>query len=177
MRTWIIFLFLSIPSSFAADFAEPFPVPSLSPSTNFASSDLGITVPYYADLLPEGGKLDCRFPESPDFGYIFKRVAGQVLIEIVNKGVSEGEKTRLVAEEKDYGSPFIHYLSVYRRTDNYASYLEFLIEQKISPRTGKFPGAVMFTEAFYEMVDGKEVETLKPLHKKIIYCELEKPIQ
>ncbi len=165
---------LWIPTSFAADLVEPFRIPSLNHPL-VLSRDLGITVPYYADLLPEGGKLDCRFPGNSDFGYLFRRVGGQVWIEVINRGESEGEKTRMLAEEKDYGSPFIHYLSVYRRSDNYASYLEFLVEQKISPNSGKFPGAVMFTEAFYEMVDGKEVETLKPLHKKSVQCSLEKP--
>jgi hypothetical protein len=174
MHIWMFSFLLWIPTSFAADLVEPFRIPSLNHPL-VLSRDLGITVPYYADLLPEGGKLDCRFPGNSDFGYLFRRVGGQVWIEVINRGESEGEKTRMLAEEKDYGSPFIHYLSVYRRSDNYASYLEFLVEQKISPNSGKFPGAVMFTEAFYEMVDGKEVETLKPLHKKSVQCSLEKP--
>lgn len=138
---------------------------------------LGITVPYFSDLLPEGGELTCLFPDNPAFGYFFRRINSVVTIDMITKGELEGEKTRLIAEEKDYGTPLIHYLSVYRRYEDTASYLEFLIEQKMSPFSGKYPGAVMFTEAFYERVNGKEVETLKPLHKKTIHCTLKNPGQ
>lgn len=167
MLAQILAFVLSTPFTLASPAVPGLPLP---PILGF-----GINVPYYSDLLPEGGSLECLFPDNPSFGYLFRRRNSVVLIDMINKGELEGEKTRLVAEEKDYGTPLIHYLSVYKRYENSASYLEFLIEQKMSAFSGKYPGAVMYTEAFYEIVDGKEVETLKPLHKKTIQCTLKSP--
>jgi hypothetical protein len=140
-------------------------------STFAFSQEIVIRVPYFSNLLTIGGELRCVYPESPAFGYLFRRLAdNQIIIDVINKGESEGEKTRMVPEEKSYGSPFIHYLSVYKRSDNYGSYLEFLLDQKLNTRTGKYLGYVMFTEAFYERIEGREVETLKPMHKKPLDC-------
>jgi hypothetical protein len=139
-------------------------------STIAYSQEIEIRVPYYSNLLTIGGELRCVYPENPSFGFLFRRLPEKVIIDVINKGELEGEKTRMVAEEKTYGSPFIHYLSVFKRSDNYGSYLEFLIDQKLNSRTGKYLGYVMFTESFYEMVEGKEVETLKPMHKKPLDC-------
>jgi hypothetical protein len=136
------------------------------------AGDLAIRVVKYEDILSSpGSKLKC-LKEDGRYGYQVTRLGdGDYLIDMISDGKLEGEKSRMRAVLKDYGSPFIVYLSVYKRDEDYGSYFELLIDKKVNIFLGSLAGDAMFTEAYYEKVDGKEHETLKPIAKFRMKCE------
>lgn len=135
------------------------------------SNDLSIRVLQYVDILAPGTALRCFLDEKNQFGYLaYRNEAGAYIVEVISNGREEGEKTRAVAELKDYGSPFIVYLSVHKREGDYGSYFELLLEKKFNGSAGALTGASMFTEAYYSIVDGKEKETFKPVAKRALRC-------
>jgi hypothetical protein len=127
----------------------------------------------YADLLEKpGDSLRCFLDNREQFGYLMTHdKAGEYWIDVISNGKLEGEKSRMKAVLKDYGSPFAVYLSVYKRQEDYGSYFELLLWKKWSPYTTTFPGDVMFTEAYYSKAGEKEHETLKPIFKKPLHCD------
>lgn len=140
-------------------------------SDSVLAGDLMIRVVKYEDILTPRSKLRC-LKEDGKYGYQVSRLAdGNFDIDVISDGKLEGEKSRMRAVLKDYGSPFIVYLSVYKRDEDYGSYFELLIDKKLNIFLGSLAGDAMFTEAYYEKVDGKEHETLKPIAKFRMKCE------
>lgn len=136
------------------------------------AGDLAIRVVKYEDILGgQGSTLKC-LKEDGRYGYLVTRAANdEYFIDVISDGKSEGEKTRMRAELKDYGSPFIVYLSVYKRDGDYGSYFELLFDKKVNIFVGALAGDAMYTEAYYEKVEDKEHETLKPIAKFRMKCE------
>ena len=137
-----------------------------------AESELPIRVVKYVDILATpGATLEC-LKKDGKFGYLISRADnGDYIIEVISNGKLEGEKSRMRAEVKDYGSPFIVYLSVYKRQDDYANYFELLLDKKLNIFYGSLVGDAMYTEAFYSKDGDKEKETLKPLWKERMSCQ------
>jgi hypothetical protein len=166
MRTLLAVLCLSLGSQAALALELPRQSQALMPK-----GPLALRVPQFRDLLPKGGALRCLNSANPTFGYRVERSqAGEVLIEMITNGRLEGEKTRLQAELKDYGNPFILYLSHHSRADDTGAYFEMLVSLRADSRSGRFQGTAMFTEAFYSESEGKEQEALRPLAKQALVC-------
>mgnify|MGYP001090549893 CR=1 FL=1 len=125
----------------------------------------------HAENLPVGGKLRCLFASNDQFGFLLRQPEpGTFQIDAISNGTVEGEATRRMAEQKDYGTPLILFLNSYTRSENYGTYLEFLIEQNFDYSSGAYPASVMFTEAFYESSEEGEKEFLSPVYKRSLRC-------
>lgn len=137
------------------------------------ASDLSIRVLKYEDILATPGSTLTCLKEGGKYGYLVTRADnGDYIIDVINDGKVEGEKSRMRAVVKDYGSPFIIYLSVYNRYGDYGSYFELLLDKKVNMFAGTLIGDAMFTEAYYSKEeDGKEKETFKPITKFRMKCE------
>lgn len=135
------------------------------------AGDLAIRVVRYEDILATpGSKLKC-LKEDGKYGYQISRLGdGDYLIDVISDGKLEGEKSWMRATQNDYGSPFVIYLKAHSRSGDYGSYFELLLEKKVNMFLGGLGGDAMFTEAYYEKVEGKETETLKPLAKFRMKC-------
>jgi hypothetical protein len=114
--------------------------------------------------LKQGGK----------FGYLISRLGdGDYLIDVISNGELEGDKSRMRARVKDYGTPLILYLSVYNRMDEYGTYFELLLDKKVNIFYGSLVGDAMYTEAYYTKEGDKEKETFKPVWKERMQCSAE----
>jgi hypothetical protein len=134
-------------------------------------ASLTIHVVNYIDILGQPSSTVRCMKADNKFGYIVTREGENYMIDVISNGKLEGEKSRMKATLKDYGSPFVVYLSVYDRFEDYGKYFELLLFKKVNDFAGGLVGDVMFTEAYYSKEDGKEKETFKPIWKERLRCE------
>lgn len=142
-------------------------------SNPVTAGDLMIRVVKYEDILAKGGDTLTCLKEGGKYGYQVTRLGdGDYLIDVISDGKLEGEKSRMRATVKDYGTPFIIYLSVFSRYGDYGTYFELLLDKKVNMWLGSLAGDAMHTEAYYSKeADGKEKETFKPIAKYRMKCE------
>lgn len=148
---------------------------SITALTQKAQAALGIWVPQYLDVLPINGALDCRFLSDSNFGYLFKRTSEQdVTMDVISKGVSEGEKTRMsVKINPDMQSLNYVFLQFFTRFEDYGKYTEFRISTMVHPVTLQIMGDMMFTESSFERdANGKEKESFRAISKNPIACKI-----
>lgn len=144
-------------------------------SSSLLASPLTIRVVKYEDILAAPGSTLKCLKEDGKYGYQVSRLGdGDYLVDVISDGQLEGKKSWMRAKAKDYGSPFVLYLAVHSRDGEYGSYFELLLEKKVSSFLGTLGASAMFTEAYYEKIEGKESETLKPVSKFRMKCKVGK---
>lgn len=165
MKFTLLAAFLFLPLSLArADDFRPL-------QTDPVPANLMIHVVNYVDILgADSSTVRCMKADNK-FGYLVTREGDNYFIDVISNGKLEGEKSRMKATLKDYGTPFVVYLSVYDRFEDYGKYFELLLFKKVNDFAGSLVGDVMFTEAYYSKEDGKEKETFKPIWKERLRCE------
>lgn len=131
---------------------------------------LEIRVPYWREVLPKGGSVNCFYAEAEKFGFQISRgLDNSLQVAPIVEGVVSQEKATAV--QKDYGDPFTIYIAYESRVGDFASHYEFLISQKMDWGRGGHIGSYMYTEAYHSKNDdGKDEVELKPVLKKTFRC-------
>ena len=135
---------------------------------------LSLSVPQYFDILPINGTMDCRFVSNPEYGYLFNRTSEvDVSMEVIVKGLSEGEKSRAFSKiDLDLQLFTFVYLRFFSRDGDFGKYTEFRVDTTLNPNTLQIMGNMMFTESTYQRdAAGKEKEKFHPISKTPIVCK------
>lgn len=134
---------------------------------------LGLTLRQYHDVLPKEGAMECRLEGNEGFGYVVHRDGENgVRTYVINKNVSEGEKTAVDGSYMNPSDLSYLYVKHHTRHGEYGNYLEIVVNKKPDPQRFDFKGVVMFTEAHYSKnEDGSEREELMPIAKTALRCK------
>lgn len=169
------FLFLAAPFASSLAYSQgngPIFPSFIEPSLDFRT-DLELRIVRYEDILPVGGQLMCYQGRSKTVAHQVNRTTETdvVITFLENSQTNPNRKPKFAKLVRS--SPVQDYIQMEDRFGDVGYSFEMVLEKRLDPNTGAYPGALMLTEARYSKdANGNEERKLFPISMQSISCFL-----